>query len=371
MYEQYMQKYRNTFDQISTELNKPLADKDFTLIDRLLKQRDEYYAKAMELEKQGKNANDDVYKKFTEAEEKSENFTKSYGQHKDEFDFAVAPGFWYTYDRSLLSSSDQIKYDQAISYINQNRDKLPIIYQNYSKASEENIHAENKAKDAKDDLSKAQAILSDLQNKLTELQHSSSASSSAAQPSDSSASSSAAQPSDSSASSSAAKPSDSSASSSAAQPSDSSASSSAAQPSDSSASSSAAQPSDSSASSSAAQPSDSSASSSAAQPSDSSASSSAAQPSDSSASSSAAKPSDSGFVASRIINGTHSNSENSNANLLSSKEKAEFPDNKLMSSQQKANRQLPQTGENDSLGLIFIGAFSALFGLELSFRKQH
>ena len=85
MYEQYMQKYRNTFDQISTELNKPLADKDFTLIDRLLKQRDEYYAKAMELEKQGKNANDDVYKKFTEAEEKSENFTKSYGQHKDEF----------------------------------------------------------------------------------------------------------------------------------------------------------------------------------------------------------------------------------------------------------------------------------------------
>ena len=311
MYEQYMQKYRNTFDQISTELNKPLADKDFTLIDRLLKQRDEYYAKAMELEKQGKNANDDVYKKFTEAEEKSENFTKSYGQHKDEFDFAVAPGFWYTYDRSLLSSSDQIKYDQAISYINQNRDKLPIIYQNYSKASEENIHAENKAKDAKDDLSKAQAILSDLQNKLTELQHSSSASSSAAQPSDSSASSSAAQPSDSSASSSAA------------------------------------------------------------QPSDSSASSSAAQPSDSSASSSAAKPSDSGFVASRIINGTHSNSENSNANLLSSKEKAEFPDNKLMSSQQKANRQLPQTGENDSLGLIFIGAFSALFGLELSFRKQH
>ena len=119
------------------------------------------------------------------------------------------------------------------------------------------------------------------------------------------------------------------------------------------------------------QPSDSSASSSAAQPSDSSASSSAAQPSDSSASSSAAKPSDSSFVASRIINSTYSNSENSNANLLSSKEKDEFPDNKLMSSQQKANRQLPQTGENDSLGLIFIGAFSALFGLGLSFRKQH
>ena len=132
------------------------------------------------------------------------------------------------------------------------------------------------------------------------------------------------------------------------------------------------QPSDSSASSSAAQPSDSSASSSAAQPSDSSASSSAAKPSDSSsASSNAAKPSDSSFVASRIINSTYSNSENSNANLLSSKEKDEFPDNKLMSSQQKANRQLPQTGENDSLGLIFIGAFSALFGLGLSFRKQH
>ena len=271
MYEQYMQKYRNTFDQITTELNKPLADKDFTLIDSLLKQRDEYYAKAKELEKQGKNANDDVYKKFTEAEEKSENFTKSYSQHINKFDFTVAPGFWYTFDRSLLSSSDQIKYDQAISYINQNRDKLSEIYQNYSKASEENIHAENKAKDAKDDLSKAQAILSDLQNKLTELQHSSSASSSAAKPSDSSASSSAAKPSDSSASSSAAKPSDSSASSSAAKPSDSSASSSAAKPSDSSASSSAAKPSDSSASSSAAKPSDSSASSSAAKPSDSSA----------------------------------------------------------------------------------------------------
>lgn len=132
------------------------------------------------------------------------------------------------------------------------------------------------------------------------------------------------------------------------------------------------QPSDSSASSSAAQPSDSSASSSAAQPSDSSASSSAAKPSDSSsASSNAAKPSDSSFVASRIINSTYSNSENSNVNLLSSKEKAEFPDNKLMNSQQKANRQLPQTGENDSLGLIFIGAFSALFGFGLSFRKQH
>lgn len=132
------------------------------------------------------------------------------------------------------------------------------------------------------------------------------------------------------------------------------------------------QPSNSSASSSAAQPSDSSASSSAAQPSDSSASSSAAKPSDSSsASSNAAKPSDSSFVASKIINSTYSNSENSNANLLSSKEKAEFPDNKLMNSQQKANRQLPQIGENDSLGLIFIGAFSALFGFGLSFRKQH
>lgn len=119
------------------------------------------------------------------------------------------------------------------------------------------------------------------------------------------------------------------------------------------------------------QPSNSSASSSAAQPSDSSASSSAAQPSDSSASSSAAQPSDSSFVASKIINSTYSNSENSNANLLSSKEKAEFPDNKLMNSQQKANRQLPQIGENDSLGLIFIGAFSALFGFGLSFRKQH
>ena len=120
------------------------------------------------------------------------------------------------------------------------------------------------------------------------------------------------------------------------------------------------------------QPSNSSASSSAAQPSDSSASSSAAQPSDSSsASSNAAKPSDSSFVASKIINSTYSNSENSNANLLSSKEKAEFPDNKLMNSQQKANRQLPQIGENDSLGLIFIGAFSALFGFGLSFRKQH
>ena len=132
------------------------------------------------------------------------------------------------------------------------------------------------------------------------------------------------------------------------------------------------QPSNSSASSSAAQPSDSSASSSAAQPSDSSASSSAAKPSDSSsARSNAAKPSDSSFVASKIINSTYSNSENSNANLLSSKEKAEFPDNKLMNSQQKANRQLPQIGENDSLGLIFIGAFSALFGFGLSFRKQH
>ena len=42
-----------------------------------------------------------------------------------------------------------------------------------------------------------------------------------------------------------------------------------------------------------------------------------------------------------------------------------------MNSQQKANRQLPQIGENDSLGLIFIGAFSALFGFGLSFRKQH
>ena len=246
-------------------------------------------------------------------------------------------GRWYTFDPSYLSPEDQNEYNKAVTFLNQYSAKLNKINDEHLQAARNYDNATQAVKQASVALAQANSKLTALKAELAKLQ-----------------------------------PSNSSASSSAAQPSDSSASSSAAQPSDSSTSSSAAQPSDSSASSSAAQPSDSSASSSAAQPSDSSASSSAAQPSDSSsASSNAAKPSDSSFVASKIINSTYSNSENSNANLLSSKEKAEFPDNKLMNSQQKANRQLPQIGENDSLGLIFIGAFSALFGFGLSFRKQH
>ncbi len=245
-------------------------------------------------------------------------------------------GRWYTFDPSYLSPEDQNEYNKAVTFLNQYSAKLNKINDEHLQAARNYDNATQAVKQASVALAQANSKLTALKAELAKLQ-----------------------------------PSNSSASSSAAQPSDSSASSSAAQPSDSSTSSSAAQPSDSSASSSAAKPSDSSASSSAAKPSDSSASSSAAKPSDNSASSSAAKPSDSSFVASKIINSTYSNSENSNANLLSSKEKAEFPDNKLMNSQQKANRQLPQTGENDSLGLIFIGAFSALFGFGLSFRKQH
>jgi len=234
-------------------------------------------------------------------------------------------GRWYTFDPSYLSPEDQNEYNKAVTFLNQYSAKLNKINDEHLQAARNYDNATQAVKQASVALAQANSKLTALKAELAKLQ-----------------------------------------------PSNSSASSSAAQPSDSSASSSAAQPSDSSASSSAAQPSDSSASSSAAQPSDSSASSSAAKPSDSSsASSNAAKPSDSSFVASKIINSTYSNSENSNANLLSSKEKAEFPDNKLMNSQQKANRQLPQIGENDSLGLIFIGAFSALFGFGLSFRKQH
>ena len=222
-------------------------------------------------------------------------------------------GRWYTFDPSYLSPEDQNEYNKAVTFLNQYSAKLNKINDEHLQAARNYDNATQAVKQASVALAQANSKLTALKAELAKLQ-----------------------------------------------------------PSNSSASSSAAQPSDSSASSSAAQPSDSSTSSSAAQPSDSSASSSAAKPSDSSsASSNAAKPSDSSFVASKIINSTYSNSENSNANLLSSKEKAEFPDNKLMNSQQKANRQLPQIGENDSLGLIFIGAFSALFGFGLSFRKQH
>ena len=312
--EQYYNKWLDAYNKIQQIFDNRrghFSDQDQATIEELTKEREKYNAKYQEmipLVKQGNKAYEKASADSQAAFTKWKKFRDS-PLHTENW---PTLGGWYTFDPSYLSPEDQNEYNKAVTFLNQYSAKLNKINDDHLQAARNYDNATQAVKQASAALAQANSKLTALKAELAKLQ-----------------------------------------------------------PSDSSASSSAAQPSDSSASSSAAQPSDSSASSSAAQPSDSSASSSAAQPSDSSASSSAAKPSDSSFVASRIINSTYSNSENSNANLLSSKEKDEFPDNKLMSSQQKANRQLPQTGENDSLGLIFIGAFSALFGLGLSFRKQH
>ncbi len=398
--EQYYNKWLDAYNkiqQIYDNRRGHFSDQDQATIEELTKEREKYNAKYQEmipLVKQGNKAYEKAsadsqaaltkWRKFRDSPLHTENWANL--------------GGWYTFDPSYLSPEDQNKYNKAVAFLNQYSAKLNKINDDYTQAARNNDNATQAVNQVSNALAQANFKLTALKAELAKLQSSdSSAGSSTAKPSDSSASSSAAKPSDSSASSSAAKPSDSSASSSAAKPSDSSASSSAAKPSDSSASSSAVKPSDSSASSSAAKPSDSSASSSAAKPSDSSSSSSAAKPSDSSASSSAAKSSDNSASLSAAKQSDSSATQlNTSSGVAQSinDDKVSFgaadiksglgdkpaqvafvaPNSSQASNpssnQSQKKNSLPQTGNDNSISLIALGALTAIFGLGVVKKKQ-
>ena len=344
----YNDEYMDLVNQQQSLLHKshPTMEDDNKLLD-LVNRAQALYKEIQELRPsvdKGKNAYEDAVKEYQDAFNTWGKFNKLHIPHIDKINNAD----WDTFDPSFLSDQDRLKYNNAIDIINKNQSKLAQITNDYFEASRKSDQANKESQKAWTNLQKSQSTLDALRAELASLPSGSGDSSSTSQPSDSSASSSAAKPSDSSASSSAAKPSGSSVSSSAAKPSDSSASSSAAKPSDSSASSSATKPSDSSASSSAAKPSGSSAT-------QLNASSDVAQLNDGKVSFGAAdiksrlgaKPTQVAFVA-------PNSSQASN----------------LGSNQIQKRNSLPQTGNDNSMSLIALGALTAIFGLGVVKKKQ-